>query len=152
MPDLWTGARSPRWIYTLLDSEDREMGELTGVEGGQAEIVTLARLGGSATMKMTRQARQAIDFFSDRVRIEYDPGVEGLLPWPVGVYMFSSPRETNNIVRKEEVGLLTKMAVIDEDTLADTYSLDAGTPVIAAVRVNANSILTQFRIRFPEGS
>lgn len=110
------------------------MGELSGVEGGQAEIVTLARLGGSASMNMTRQARQEIDFFSDRVRIEYDPGVDGLLPWPVGTYMFSSPRETNNIVRKEEVGLLTKMAVIDEDTLADTYSLDAGTPVIAAVR------------------
>lgn len=103
------------------------------MRGGSVEIVWLARLGGSATLELTRQARQEINFFENRVRVQYDPGVAGLDPIPIGVYLFSSPEETNSITTQERTGLLTKMVVIDEDSLTETLSLDAGTPVVDAV-------------------
>lgn len=134
MIDLWTRARSPRWVITLLNEDDQPLGELTGVRGGYVEIVTLARLGGSAQLNLTKEARREIDFFTDRVLIEYDPGVNGLDPIPWGVYLFSSPKVAYGDVVQEELGLLSKMAVIDEDSLLESYSLPAGTPVIDTVR------------------
>lgn len=133
MADLWGRARSPRWIVQLLDRYDNPRGELLGMRGGEAKIQTFARLGGSATLQLTNVAAQPIDFFTDRVSIAYDPGIAGLDPWPVGVYLFDSPKLSHEIVRRYEAAMLTKMAVIDRDNVIDSYSLDAGELIIPAV-------------------
>lgn len=126
-------ARRPSWRYTLLDAEDRPLGRLLGVSGGRCEVVAASRLGGSAQLTIDDRG-QTIDWMSHRVQIIYDPGIAGADPWPVGVFLFTSP----STVRRDDrvthsVDLLPKMVVPDEDTVEERFSLAAGTPIIATV-------------------
>lgn len=118
-----------RWSFMLLDSADRPLRPLDGVTGGSAEIVAQSVLGGSANL--TIDDRQPIDWMSHRVRCTYSDGVSS---WPVGTYLLTSPKNLHTAFgRSFDVGLLTKMNVIQEDTVEDRFSLPAGTPIIATV-------------------
>lgn len=118
-----------RWSFELLDSEDRPLGELDGVTGGDAEIVAQSVLGGSG--KLTLDHRRDIDWMSHRVRATYHSGTDS---WPVGTYLLTSPTENHTAFGVSyDVGLLTKMNVISEDTVEDRYSLPAGTLVVPTV-------------------
>lgn len=130
----WHGPRSPAWLFERLDSEDRPLGALDGVTGGRCEIRALSRLGGTASLVLDDR-NVGIDWQRDRVRVTYDPGIPGVQAWPVFTGLFTSPTVTHLGGGRTvyEVDLLTKMAVIDEDTVEATYSLPAGTPVIATV-------------------
>lgn len=119
-----------RWIFDLLDSEDRPLGALDGVTGGSAEIVAQSILGGSGTLNLDH--RGDIDWMLNRVGVTC---VDGDLSWPVGVYLLTSPTENHTeFGLTYDVGLLTKMNVISEDTVEARYSLAAGTPIIATVK------------------
>lgn len=118
-----------RWSFEVLDSEDRPLGALDGVTGGSAELVAQAVLGGSGNLELDR--RQDIDWMSHRVRATFHDGDDS---WPVGTYLLSSPTERHNgFVVTYDVGLLTKMNVIAEDTVEDRYSVPAGTVVVPLV-------------------
>lgn len=55
--------------------------------------------------------------------------------FPVGTFLFSSPTEDHSDTGVTyEVGLLTKMNVVAEDTVEDRYSVGAGTPIIPTVQ------------------
>lgn len=117
------------WHVELLDSEDRPLGALDGVTGGSAEIVAQSPLGGSATL--TLDHRRDIDWMTHRVRVNCTGGDT---PWPVGTYLLSSPAEKHTAFGVTyEVGLLTKMNVLHEDTVEQRYSLPAGTRIIPTV-------------------
>lgn len=129
-----SGARSPRWIFMLLDRADRPLGRIDGVTGGSGEVVAQARLGGSASLTIDNRG-QHINWQADRVQVTYDPGIPGVEPWPKGVYLFTSPREIHTEFGVTfDVGLLTKMAVIDEDTVEARFSIAPGVPVTPIVR------------------
>jgi hypothetical protein len=116
------------WSFELLDGEDRPIGMLDGVTGGSAEIVAQDVLGGSGSLNL--DARQDIDWMSNRVRVIYN---RGDVSWPVGTYLLTSPKENHSkFVLGYEVGLLTKMSVPSEDTVDARFSLDAGTAIIPA--------------------
>ncbi|WP_223171006.1 hypothetical protein [Microbacterium sp. NIBRBAC000506063] len=67
---------------------------------------------------------------SHRVRAIYQGNTE----WPVGTFLLSSPKAVHTAFgARYEVGLLTKMNVIQEDAVEDRFSLPAGTPVIPTV-------------------
>lgn len=129
----WHGARAPRWSYLLLDREDRPLGTLDGVLGGSVEVAALSRLGGSGSLTVDERG-QTIDWMSHRVQCIYDPGIRDVAAWPVATMMFTSPqmRQTDT-TRTYAVTLLSKMAVIDEDTVETSLSLAAGTAIIPAV-------------------
>lgn len=127
------GPRSPRWRYTLLDATDQPLRRLDGVTGGSCEVAATTRLGGSASLTIDERG-QGIDWMSHRVEIAYDPGIRGISAWPVGVFLFTSPSTVVGSDRTTyDVSLLSKMAVIDEDTVESRYSLPAGTPIVATV-------------------
>ena len=127
-----TGARKPRWSYMLLNSEDEPLGALDGVSGGSLEVNANSRLGGSASLTIDERG-QGIDWLTHRVKVTYDPGT-GDDAWGMGVWQFTSPTTTtDDAVTTHSVELLSKMAAIDEDSVADRYSLAAGTQIIPAV-------------------
>lgn len=127
-----TGARNPRWLYELLDSTDLPLGRLDGVTGGSLEVVALSRLGGSGSLSLDERGQ--VDWMNHRVRVSYDPGVAGVEAWPVATMLFTSPKMTQQDgVRSYEVGLLTKMQVVDQTGFDTEFSIPAGTPIIPTV-------------------
>lgn len=130
---MWGLPRSPRWRYELLNDADEPLGELLGVEGGSLEVVALSRLGGSGELTI-RDLGQEIDWMRHRVRVSYDPGVDGFEEWHVGVWLLTTPREAHDQSgRKFTVGLLPKTQAVDEDSVTDTYSLTAGVNIVSTV-------------------
>lgn len=127
--------RSPRWRHVLLDGEDRPLRDLDGITGGRVEAVALSRLGGSGSLSLDdREHPIEIDWLSHRVQSIYDPGIPGVEAWPVSTMLFTSPTMTQHDgYRSYAVELLTKLSVVDEDSVGDVYSLPAGTPIIATV-------------------
>lgn len=118
-----------RWSFELLDADDRPLRLLDGVTGGSAEIVAQSPLGGSG--KLTLDQRGLLDWMSHRVQAVFH---DGAVSWPVGTYLLSSPSENHSQLGVTfEVGLLTKMNVIQEDTVEDRFSVPAGVAVIPAV-------------------
>ncbi|MBL5974792.1 MAG: hypothetical protein D3X82_13785 [Candidatus Leucobacter sulfamidivorax] len=129
----WHGPRKPRWRFRLLDSQDQDLGLLDGVKGGNCEVVALSRLGGSGSLTIDGRG-QDIDWMRHRVQMVYDPGIPGVEPWPLATMMFTSPTlHRTATLSRFEVTLLSKMAVIDEDTVEAVYSLAAGAPIISTV-------------------
>lgn len=117
------------WSFQLLDDADRPLGALDGVNGGRCEIVAQSPLGGSASMSIDK--RRDIDWMSDRVQAWWD-GPSG--SWAAGTWLFTSPQEQHTEFGVTfEVGLLTKVSVISEDSVDTRYTLNAGTPIIPAV-------------------
>lgn len=117
------------WSFQLLDNADRPLGDLDGVNGGRSEIVALSALGGSASMSIDR--RRDIDWMKDRVQARWT-GPTG--SWAVGTYLFTSPQEQHTEFGvTHEVGLLTKVSILSEDSVDDRYTLPEGTPIIPAV-------------------
>lgn len=118
-----------RWSFQLLDSEDRPVGDLDGVTGGGAEIVAQSALGGSGSLVLDH--RQDIDWMSRRVQATY---TDSSGSWPVGTYLLSSPKEQHTAFGvTHEVGLLTKMNILAEDTVEERYSAPAGAVIVATV-------------------
>lgn len=132
MADVWTGARAPRWIVEHLNDADQPLSRLP-VEGGDVKVAAFARLGGSASLTISVSDAQGINWFRDRIAITYDPGIATSETIPMGVYLFDSPTLNQGLVPTWDVELLTKMAVVDQDEVEDTYSLPEGSPIIPAV-------------------
>lgn len=133
--DLWTLARTPSWSFTLLDAQDRPLGNIShAVRGGRCEMAYFERLGGSAEVELSDRGDR-IDFMRHRLAVTYDPGVAGLDPLPIGVYTFASPK-LNRLAaaaRRWTVAMYPKTDIIDTDSFAESFSLAAGTPIIPAV-------------------
>lgn len=127
--------RSPRWRFTLLDSEDNALRTLKGVKASSGEIAPRERLGGQATLVLDERSGDNIDWASHRVRFTYDPGIEGVDPWNMGVYRFASPGRDHSEGGRisYDCKLLTKLSVVDGDKLTEPLSLASGTEIIPAV-------------------
>lgn len=132
--DPWAGARSPRWVVEHLNSDDQPLGTIP-VAKGSVKVAAFARLGGSASLTISvRDAQNAgINWFRDRIAISYDPGIAGIEPIPMGVYLFDSPTLNQGIAATWDVDLLTKMAIVDQEETTNTYALPEGSNIIAAV-------------------
>lgn len=133
MLDAFAGPRRPSWRYTLFDDLDRPLRTLDGVTGKSCTVSATTRLGGSASVSID-ELGQGIDWMRHRIQIAYNPGIAGIQPWPVGTYLFTSPKTTVGDDRTtHDVALLSKMAIIDEDSPDGRFSLAAGTQIIPTV-------------------
>lgn len=130
----FAGPRAPSWTYWLLDKHDNPLKVLDGVHpGGTVEAVALSRLGGSGALTVDERGQQ-IDWMSHRVQVVYDPGIRGVEGWPVATMLLTSPTERHTDTGIEyDVTLLPKLAIVDEDTVEETTSYAAGTPIIQTV-------------------
>lgn len=118
-----------RWEHTLLDDTDTPLRVLQHVTGGDCEIVAQSPLGGSGVL--TLDDGDNIDWMRHRVQSVYINGAER---WAVGTFLFASPREQHTATGiNYEVVLLTKMNIIDEDSIEARLSLPENEPIIPAV-------------------
>lgn len=134
--NAWVGHRSPRWIVEHLDKSDEPLGQISEWSGGSVKIAAFSTLGGDAAITLSEPAvfgDRPINFHTDRLRFSYDPGIRGVDPVGMGVYIFESTNEEYGETVEYPVSLLPKTAVLDQDIPLDTYSLAAGTPIIPAV-------------------
>lgn len=129
----WSRSRSPRWVVDLLDRTEEPSDTLTGVLGGSVRIARYTRLGGHADVRLNATDHAKINYFSDRIRITYDPGSPGLPSIPMGVYVFDSPSDFYGYTTEHKCGLLPKTAIIDRDSVTNTYSLAKGSAIIPEV-------------------
>lgn len=131
---LWTGtARAPRWEFTLLDEADRVIRPLTTVTGGSLEVNANTRLKYSGSL--TLADAEGIDFMRHRVKITYNPGIPQLPSLDMAVMLLSSPKQRHTAKgTRWEVGLLSKLVLVDEDCVEESYSLPAEANIIDEAR------------------
>lgn len=123
------GARSPRWIFTLLNSQDQPLRDLTTVKSWSIELNANTRLGASGNLELLND--EDIDYQKHRLKVTYDPGVEDVEPWNIGVFLFSQPgveREPTHSTVK--VKLISKLAIVDEDTTLQTHTVPSGANLV----------------------
>lgn len=131
--DLWRRPRHVQWIVQHLDHRDQVLRDLP-VESGGVSVVALSRMGGSADVVLDEHDQAEVDWFRDRFSIAYDPGVPGLDPIPWGVYLPATPVLDHDGVRySRSVELTTKVAIIDQDAVTESWSLPANSLIIPAV-------------------
>lgn len=124
--------RQAEYVVRLLDEQDREIRVLDGVTGGSVSLSASTRLRASGQLSI-RDTGEEIDWLSHRVRIDYEPvGVE---PWPLGVFLLSTPQDAHSDAgRAWEVDLLGKLAVLDGDSTEQTLTVPAGANLVEAAQ------------------
>lgn len=131
MTGLWGERADPHFQFTLLDSTDADIRDISAQVIGGSLSLTAGRLGGTGSLELDGSG---INFGSQRVRISYDPGVEGVAPWDIGVYLFTSPTRTRDGLRERiEVGLTTKLQILEEASTVGTANLSTATLIIDTV-------------------
>lgn len=140
MPDLWLPAgpdpltthRVESWRVDLLTGDDAPVGVLSGVAGCWLEQNASALIHGGGSMDLT-DVGQDVDWLTMRAQPWWT--VAGYGSWPLGVYLLASPVEQVRAWgRTWHVELLDKLTVLDQDKIATSFSLPAGTVVTDAVR------------------
>lgn len=131
---LWARApRAPQWEILLLDEADRVIKPLTTVVGGSLEVNANTRLKYSGSL--TLGDATGVDFMRHRVKIIYNPGVAGIPSLDMAVMLLSSPKRQHSSKGDTwEIGLLSKLVVVDEDCVEETHSLPAGANIIDEAR------------------
>lgn len=124
--DALTGPRIEDYWIELLDGSDNPVGTLDGVTSCKVEQKAGALIKGGGNVTLDDRG-QALDWGTLRLR----PWVfVNELAWPLGVYLAASPKEQHDEAGKHwDVPLLDKLAVLDQDAVTDTYSVDEGAVV-----------------------
>lgn len=131
--DLLAGPRRPRWRYTLLDRQERPLGRLDGASNGRFSSTYQALLGAELSLTIDERG-QNIDWLASRLQVDYDPGIPGVNPWPLGRFVFDTPEDSYGPGRSwHDVTLLSKLAALDRSRVLSRYTLQEGVPVVPAV-------------------
>lgn len=125
------GGREPRWVFTHLNKHDEPLGELAGVRGGGIKIQPLTVLGTSGDMILD-DLGQDINFLTDRVRCEYDPGTGER--WAFGTFMMrTSKKQHYDTHASYDVQLISKLQTLVEKELDLGYTIPAGKNIVEAI-------------------
>lgn len=142
---LLSGSRRPRWIIEVLDRQNRTVRVLDGVINHSIELAATERLGGNATLELDAEAAGNIDWLSARVRFTYDPGIDGVDAWPLGVFTMSSPKESFTALgrRKLTVACPHLPIIVDTHRFTSAVTIPKGTKIVDWV---VNALTTQVGI------
>lgn len=141
-PAIYSGHRhDAEFICEHLDRNDLLLGSLTRASGVKVSLsaTTTLKMSGSFTYTSAASSlgpAEEIDWLNDRVRIRYRCRNRrgAVIDIPLGVYLLSAPSED---IREEgstwNVEMISKLQVLDEDTVSTTYQVLSGTSAVAAV-------------------
>lgn len=122
--EILVGNRFTRFRVDMLDGNENPLGTLDGVTDGELDWLANAMVKGAGNLKV-EDTGQSIDFLT--VRFKPYMLIEGLPDQPLGIFLVSEAPDEWSPGRIWEVGLLDKTTILDQDTLAETYALPAGT-------------------------
>ena len=126
-----SGSRRPRWTVELLDRNHYVKRRLDGVLSHSIELAGTERLGGNAKLELNAEASGDVDWLNGRVRFTYDPEVEGVDPWPLGVFLLTSPQEQHGDGKTiVSVDCLHLPAVVDRVYPTRGITLAKGTRIV----------------------
>lgn len=143
--DILSGDRvtSYRWeVLTHSGGTDHLYGELDGVVEGSASLswTLYSAVKGSGSLRVTdlaepREGMIALkDVHLESARIRPVCVIEGLPEIPLGTFLISSaPEEWTGTGKTVALDLLDRTTVLDQDQVEATYTVDAETPILAAV-------------------
>jgi hypothetical protein len=132
MTDPTYGNRRQWFTYHLQNNEGAPKGALSGVTGGRLEFHANAAVKGGGKITVAQDNRE-IDWLHRRIKIVMH--IEGKDDYPLGVFIPSAPVEKwDDASLIQEIELLDKCSVLDQDYVENAYSLPAGTVVTDAVR------------------
>lgn len=128
--------RAPRhevYRVDLMTNRDGTIGRLDGVAEASLDFSAsedqVLSSGGSLRLD---DLGQSIDWLN--ARCQPWATVNGQ-SWPLGVYLMSAPsRHHESTGRSWEVTLTDKLSILDQDVLPETFSLDTGQNVVAAIQ------------------
>lgn len=132
-----TGHRVESWRVDLLAADDTPLGMLDGVSGGSLDYSVHATIRGTGSLTVAGDAVTGVPWHQVRVQpwcILTDPGTGQVHEWPLGVYLPTTPRVRHTDTGPAaEVELYDKLVVLDQDKLAETWTVDAGRVLTEAV-------------------
>lgn len=135
---LLAGPRAPRYTFTLLTQDERKIRQLNNIVSWNLDLSATSRLGDSGSITLVED--KPIFYLGDRLKVTYDPGVKGVEPWNLGVFLFSEAglkREPSH--ETQTVQLISKLAVLDDDALPHALTVPIGAKIITTVEAIINS-------------
>lgn len=133
MQDPTYGNRTQWFTYELLDTDGAPKGALSGVTGGTLEWHASASVKGGGRITVQQASRSDHNWLKRRVKIVMH--IEGLGKTPLGVFIPSAPSENwDDLNLSLELDLLDTSSILDNDYMAQTYTVPAGTVVTERVR------------------
>lgn len=142
--EVWPYLTGPRvedtWIE-LLDAESNPLGPLDRVTAASVEQNVNATIRGGLSLSLRESDDGPLDWGTVRFR----PWVRvNGMTWPLGVYLPASPSLTHDeFGRAWSVPCLDPTSVLDQDEVAATYTVPAGTVVtteVAAIIIGAGEL------------
>ena len=128
-----TGSRQIKFRYDLLDKNDNYKKTLTTVIDGEVSMSAFADI--KRTARFTVKDDNEIDWLNDRIQPFFmlKLGMDWL-EWPLGVFILSSPKKTDNVIVTREVEAYDLSQILIDDKFADRYAINAGTNYITAIK------------------
>jgi hypothetical protein len=128
--EILTGNRNTTFYLETLDANDSPLARLDGVTGGKLDWVSNAMIKGGGDLTVV-DVDQPIDWLTARIRPVML--IEGLPPQPLGVFVAAEAPDSFGNGRSWAVKLLAKETILDQDQVAETYALAAGTVTTTAI-------------------
>jgi hypothetical protein len=128
--EILQGNRTTTFSYNILDVNDAPIGTLDGVTDGELDWVANSVVKGGGKITVVDEG-QTINWLT--ARIQPVMLVAGLPPQPLGVFLAAEAPDSFDQGRTWDVKLLDKSTIPDQDTVAATYALAAGSVVTDAV-------------------
>lgn len=126
------GERQVKTRYDLLNRYDIKIGELTAM-GGSITFNSLAEIKRIANFNIKES--KDIDWLNDRIRpvncLRMPDG--GWAEWPLGVFLVSSPKRTEDTVVRRDVDAYDPSVILSEDKFDNRYLIPSGTRYTTAV-------------------
>lgn len=131
--EILTGPRQEKWEWKVLDVHGNWIDTLEGVEQGQLSwsIGNTIRGGGSLTYGGVN-----VDWLKVMLKPVYSTkNIYGLMEWPLGVFIPSTPGHNwKDTGHTEKVQLYDKLQILDQDKLAQTYGISAGSSIQSEIQ------------------
>jgi len=129
--EILTGNRNTKFYLDVLDSANAPLARLDGVTDGKLDWIANVVIKGAGSLTVI-DVDQDVDWLNARLRPVMV--IEGLPIQPLGVFMVSEAPENWGGGRSWSIKLLDNTTILDQDTVAETYALNAGTVVTTTIR------------------
>lgn len=128
------GSNVMRFRYDLLDKDEKRIGELSNIEGGQVKQAALNEIKRTATFNIVDDG--TIDFLSDRIQpfVEVKMAADSWVEFPLGIFLLSSPKRKDKTGRVwRDVEAYDGLIVLRDDKFDTTVTIAAGAKYDTAI-------------------